>query len=142
MTAEPVPLSVLALDLPEPVGGWAHELAGRGAVVVEDDLGRPSVPRAVARALFTEHREEQEAAARRRAEIERRAIETDQRFRASLPAGVPAGSVPEGYTAAELLMLSDPERQEKKRQSVLEHALANPGGGLIFHPIRDEQADQ
>jgi hypothetical protein len=92
--------------------------------------------------LFTEHREQQEAADRRRAEIEQRAVEADKAFRASLPAGIPAGAVPTGVSAAELMMLSDPMDQGSRRESVLEHALANPDGAIIYRPIRDEQADQ
>jgi hypothetical protein len=33
----PIPLSHLALDLPEPVGGWPACLAGRGIEVIDDD---------------------------------------------------------------------------------------------------------
>jgi hypothetical protein len=142
MTAVPVPLSELERDLPAPAAGWAAELDRRGVAVVLDDLGRAAVDRATARALFTEHREQQEAAASRRAEIEQRAIEADQRFRASLPAGVRSDAIPAGVSAAELMMLSDPMDQGSRRESVLEHALANPDGAIIYRPIRDEQADQ
>jgi hypothetical protein len=138
MTAEPViPLSVLNLDLPEPAGGWAAELERRGVVVFEDDLGRPAVDRATARALFAEHREQQEAAARRRAELEQRAVEADQRFRTSLPAGIPAGAVPEGISAGQLMMLSDP-MPGARRQSVLEHALEHPAGAIVYTPINED----
>jgi hypothetical protein len=136
-----VPLTELDRDLPAPAVGWAAELAGRGVAVVQDDLGRAAVDRAVARVLFAEYLEQQEVAARRRAEIERRAVEADQAFRASLPAGIPAGAVPEGITAGQLLMLSDP-MPGARRQSVLEHALEHPGGAIVYTPIRDEQANQ
>jgi hypothetical protein len=137
MPERPVPLSELERDLPAPADGWAAELDRRGVAVIEDDLGRASVPRSVARDLFAEAREQRQVAARRRAEIERRAIEADQRFRAGLPAGIPAGAVPEGISAGQLLMLSDPERQGARRSSVVEDALANDGA-LIYHSIRDE----
>jgi hypothetical protein len=137
-TAELIPLSVLGLDLPEPVGGWAAELAGRGVAVVLDDLGRPSITRAAARAIFAEHRAQQEAAARHREEVERRVIAADAARRAALPKGIPANSVPTGVSAAELLMLSDPMDQESRRESVLEHALANRDGAILYRPIRDE----
>jgi hypothetical protein len=133
---EPVPLSELSLDLPAPAAGWPSELERRGVVVVLDDLGRPAIDRAAARALFAEHREQREVAARRRVEIEQRAVEADRAFRASLPAGIPAGAVPEGISAGQLLMLSDPI-QGAKRRSVVEDALANDGG-LIFHPINED----
>jgi ParB-like chromosome segregation protein Spo0J len=139
---EPVPLSELERDLPAPPDGWAAELAARGVEIVLDDLGRRSISRADAAALFTAHRSQQEAAARRRVELEEQLVAADEARRRALPRGVPAGAVPEGLSAAQLMMLSDPMDPGSRRESVLEHSLANPGGGLIFHPIRDEQADQ
>ena len=135
MPEQPVLLVELERDLGAPPLGWPSELAGRGVVVFEDDLGRAAVERSAARAIYAEHREQQEAAARRRAEIERRVIEADERFRDSLPAGIPAGAVPEGVTPGMLLMLSDP-MQGPRRRSVLEDALANDG--TVYHPIREE----
>src|SRR5829696_7710579 len=121
-TAELVPLSVIALDLPAPAVGWAAELAGRGVEVVRDDLGRPSITRAAARDLFAEHREQQEAIARRRAEIEQRVIAADEARRAALPRGIPVHAVPEGMSAAQLMMAADPMGDRSRRESVLEHA--------------------
>jgi hypothetical protein len=41
--ADVIPLSHLALDLPEPHSvGWPAHLAERGIAVVEDDIGRPA----------------------------------------------------------------------------------------------------
>jgi hypothetical protein len=136
-----VPLSVLTLDLPEPPAGWAAELDRRGVAVVLDDLGRAAVDRETARVLFAEHRENEAMRARKLAEVEQRMVAADEARRAALPKGVPAGMVPEGMTAGLLMMAADP-MQGARRQSVLEHSLANPDGGLIFHPIRDEQTDQ
>jgi hypothetical protein len=133
-----VPLAELERDLPTPAAGWAAELAGRGVEVVLDDLGRASVTRAAARLLFTEHLAQEELAARKRAELEQRAIEADQRFRASLPPGIAADQVPEGISAGQLMMLSDPEREKGRRESVLEHSLSNPAGALIYHPINED----
>jgi hypothetical protein len=140
MTAEPVPLSQLGLDVPEPPAGWVFELERRGIPIVLDDIGRPSISRDAARDLLAKRHEQQQAAARRREAIERRVIEADQRFRASLPAGIPAGAVPEGISAGQLMMLSDP-MQGSRRESVVADALKNDGR-LIYRPIRDEQADQ
>jgi hypothetical protein len=135
MVDEPVPLSHLSLDIPaEPPLGWRAELDLRGVAVIEDDLGRPALSRADARALFTERREQEEEAARRREAIEQRAIAADAAFRAALPRGVPAGAIPTGVTAAELLMLSDPEHAKSQRESVLQHALAHRGGA-VYHPL-------
>jgi hypothetical protein len=131
MSAEPaVPLSVLALDLPEPPDGWAADLARRGVEVILDDLGRAAVSRSTVRILFAEHRERQEAAARRREEIERRVIAADEARRAALPPGVPVGAVPEGMTAAEMMMAADPMRAPRRR-SVVEDALEH-GASVIY----------
>jgi hypothetical protein len=137
MTEQVITLSELGLDLPTPAAGWAAEMAARGVEVVRDDLGRAAISRRAARLLFTEHLAEEELAARKRAEIEQRAVEAHQRFLASLPAGIPAGAVPEGIAAAQWAMLNDPERQEARRESPLEHALRN-SGTPVFHPIRRE----
>jgi hypothetical protein len=137
MPEQVVPLSELERDLPAPADGWAAELERRGVAVLEDDLGRAAVDRATARVLFAEHRERQEAAARRREEIEQRAVEADQRFRASLPAGIPAGAVPEGISAGQMMMLSDP-MQGSRRQSVLEHSLEHPAGAIVYTPINED----
>ena len=138
MTAEPVPLTELERDLPAPAAGWAAELAARGVTVVLDDLGRPSITRAAARVLFTEHRENEARTARRRAEIEQRVIAADEARRAALPKGIPANSVPTGVSAAEMLMLSDPF-PATRRQSVLEHALEHPAGAIVYTPIGGEE---
>ncbi len=136
MPEQPVLLAELERDLPVPAVGWAAELAGRGVAVVLDDLGRAAVERSIARAIYAEHFEAEARTARKRAELEQRAVEADQRFRASLPAGIPAGAVPEGISAGMLMMLSDP-MQGARRESVLEHALAN-GGTVAYHPVREE----
>ena len=129
---EPViPLSLFQLDCPTPPSGWTAELAHRGVAIVLDDIGRPSIPRAAARDLLAEHREDEAHKARLREEIERRAIEADQRFRASLPAGIPAGAVPEGISAGQLMMLSDPMLQGRRR-SVVQDALEHGGGSVIY----------
>jgi hypothetical protein len=138
MAAEqPVLLVELERDLAAPVDGWAAELSRRGVVVVADDLGRQAIDRSSARAIYAEHREQQEAAARKRAEIERQAVAADEARRAALPKGIPVDAVPTGVSAAELMMLSDPF-PVKRRQSVLEHALENPGGATVFTPISED----
>jgi hypothetical protein len=137
MAAEPVPLTELERDLPVPAGGWSAELDRRGVAVVLDDLGRAAVDRATARVLFTEHHEAEARKARKQAELNRRAVEADQRFRASLPAGIPAGMVQEGISGGMLMMLSDP-MQGSRRQSVLEHALEHPSGAIVYTPISED----
>jgi hypothetical protein len=112
----------------------ARALAKTMRGVRHDWAGRPCITWSVAAELLESLRAE---AAARRAEIERRVVEADQLFRASLPTGIPAGMVPEGISAGQLMMLSDPERQRARRESPLEHALAN-GGSAVFHPIRED----
>jgi hypothetical protein len=133
----PIPLAVFELDYPTPPLGWAAELGRRGVAIVLDDIGRPSIPRAAARDLLTEHRENEARKARLREEIERRAIAADEARRAALPKGIPAGAVPEGVSAGQLMMLSDP-MQGSRRQSVLEHALEHPAGAIVYTPINED----
>jgi hypothetical protein len=58
MPEQVVLLVELERDLGAPAAGWVAELGRRGVDVVEDDLGRAAVDRAVARALFAEAREQ------------------------------------------------------------------------------------
>jgi hypothetical protein len=141
MSEQVVLLAELDRDLGEKPLGWAVELAERGIEVIEDDLGRAAVDREAARLLFSEHRAQQEVAARRRKEIEQRAVEAYQRLRASLPAGVSAGAVPPGMSALQLVMANDPMLQVVRRESPIEHALARRDGAA-YHPIQPEQASQ
>jgi hypothetical protein len=112
----------------------ARALAKTMRGVRHDWAGRPCITWSTATELLDSLRAE---AARRRAEIERRVIEADQRFRASLPAGIPAGMVPEGISAGMLMMLSDP-MPGSRRQSVLEHALEHPAGAIVYTPLGEE----
>jgi hypothetical protein len=77
-----VPLTHLSLDLDEPTAGWAAMLAGRQVEVVEDDLGRPSVPRRVLGELLADREDQEARMAGLRAELAAR--------RDPIPAGVPA----------------------------------------------------
>ena len=116
-------------------GACPGDPGGRPVSVAVDDVGRDCVSRADARQLVAEHREDQARRARLREEQERRAIEAAEAFRASLPRGIPAGAVPEGMTAAQLMMLSDPMDQAAERESVLEHSLNHRDGAIVFHPL-------
>jgi hypothetical protein len=106
----------------------ARALAKTMRGVRHDWAGRPCITWSVATELLASLKAEQ---ARKWAEIERRAIEADQRFRASLPAGIPAGAVPEGISAGQLMMLSDPMLQGRRR-SVVQDALEYGGGSVIY----------
>src|SRR5215204_3819190 len=116
---EPIPLSVLALDLPAPGAGWPMYLAERGVEVQPDDLGRLCISRAAARSLFAEQRQQREAADRHRVEAERLAVEADREWRARLSGGIPAGRIPDGVAPA-AAMLQAAQDDRPRRRSVLE----------------------
>jgi hypothetical protein len=127
-----VPISVLSLDLDEPVGGWVAYLTGRAVEVLADDLGRPSISRADARQLFDEHRE----AEVRKQEVLRRqeeaAVEADRVFRSQLPVGLSWLDIPEGSSAAEVWRAAELAAQPRRR-SMLEEALSSDT--LTYHPL-------
>jgi hypothetical protein len=102
--------------------------------VVLDDIGRRCVTRSTARGLFTERDE----AERRRCEVEQRrqAEAVEQAARNRPWAGVSAASVPDGVSAA-TVMLAAAKDAGPRRQSVLDHALANEGQ-VEFHPVAQE----
>jgi uncharacterized membrane protein len=76
-----VALSVLALDLDVPAGGWSAFLGVRGIPIRADDLGRSAITREAARRLLEEKRaNELKQAARRRLQ-EQEAVEQDRAWR-------------------------------------------------------------
>ena len=121
------------MDLPVPPIGWAAYLNNIGVEIVEDGIGRS----ADARLLFSQHRADEAREAEVRAESERRAVEADQRWPASLGHGV---KVPDGMTyveaaqSAELDSLAGGYRPG--RRSLVEDVLDNDG--MSFHPIQHE----
>jgi hypothetical protein len=137
---EPIPLSILELDLPAPAIGWAAELAARGVEIVLDDLGRAAVSRRDARRLFEEKREAEQHAAEVRARNEQRAVEADRRRRAQIWGGIRADQVPDGMTATQLMLASDPDRQRGRRRTPLEDALANDG--MTFYSLHEPAEDE
>jgi hypothetical protein len=112
----------------------ARALAKTMRGVRHDWAGRPCITWSMAAELLESLRAE---AARRRAVVEERLVAADAARRAAIPRGVPAEMVPAGISAGMLMMLADPERQRARRESPLEHALAN-GGSAVFHPIRED----
>jgi hypothetical protein len=109
----------------------ARALAKTMRGVRRDWAGRPCITWSVATELLESLRAE---AARRRAAIEQRLIAADAAFRNSLPAGIPAGSIPPGMTPAAWLMASEPV--PAGRVSVLEDALAH--GSTVYRPVGGE----
>jgi hypothetical protein len=140
---EPEPWCRVAEVLAEAAGvdeSRAFDVAARAQAermrgVRWDWAGRPTCTWSAAAELLASLRAEQ---ARMVAEVEGKAIAAHRQFLANLPPGLRAEQVPEGISAGMLMMLSDPERQEAKRESVLQHALANRDGTMVFHPIRED----
>jgi hypothetical protein len=134
-----VPLSHLELDLPAPAVGWATELAARGIEVLVDDVGRASISRVDVRQLLTEQREQRETSDRKRAEAERQAVQADQRFRATLWAGLPADHLPVDVAPAAAMFQASRDAQPK-RLTPLQEALA--GDSLTYHPLPSSQGEE
>lgn len=136
MTEGFIPLSILLLDWHAPTGvGLEPYLAGLGHEVVDDHLGRRAVTATTARQLLTAQRD----AERRAREVTALAdAEAERRWRAQLPAGLPADRIPDGMSPA-MAMVAEGERdsQPRRRTSVLEDALANDGA-ITYRPIGGE----
>ena len=133
--SDPIPLSALSLDHPEPPIGWAAFLAARDIPTELDDLGRWSVSRAMARLLLAEQRDQQEAAGRARIEAEQRAVEADRRFRARLHPGIPASAFPDGVLPVVAMTAAGRDAQPR-RLTPLQEALGSET--MTYHPIREE----
>lgn len=135
MTVEPVPLSVIALDLPAPPAGWAFELERRGIPIVLDDIGRRCISRPDAAMLLGEHRENEARMVRHREELERLAIAADEEFRSQLWGGLSADRLPIDVSPAAAMFAADRELTPR-RESVLQHALAHRDGA-VYHPVNE-----
>ena len=132
-TSEPIPLSILSLDLPVPAEGWALFLGKRGISIVPDSLGRDSIGHDAARRLLDEKREAELRARALRDLAEQEAVERDQQRRASLGQGV---KVPDGMSYAEAVMQAELDAQTYRpgRRSLVEDLLDN--SGITYHPIQ------
>jgi hypothetical protein len=121
----------------DPVG-WlaaAEQMAEtmRGQVT-RDWRGHPCLGWVDAERLLLRMRRDQ---AQAQAEVEERFVEVDAARRAAMPRGIPVGAVPEGVDAGQWMMLSDPERQASRRQSVLEHSLEHPAGAIVYTAVNE-----
>jgi hypothetical protein len=132
---EPIPLSILELDLPAPTIGWAAGLAQRGISVVTDDLGRLCVARADARRLFDEQREHEARAREALARREAAAVAAYEQQRASIWKGVPADRLPVGVSASDAIVAAAKDAQPK-RVTPFQEALA--GESLTYHTWGNE----
>jgi len=117
---EPIPLSILELDLPLPVEGWPAFLAARGVEIVLDDIGRAAVSRTDARRLLEEKREHESRAREMAARNERQAIERDRAWRASLPRGAAWYDVPAGVHPATAMLQRAKDAQPRRTPSQVE----------------------
>ena len=138
----PVPLSVLSLDLEQPPIGWTAYLNNLGVAIVEDDLGRPSIHRHDARRLIAEHRDNEVRKAEVRAAAEKRAVEADQAFRASVGRGVPTSVIPADSTYAQAAMVSQLNELDYRpqRTSLMEEVFSN-SKEMTIHPLECEEVD-
>lgn len=135
---EPVPLSVLELDLPAPTTGWLIELDRRGIPIVLDDLGRKSISRADAKMLITEKREnelrQREAAARN----EQRAVEADKAWRSQLPVGLPWYDAP--VDVLPVVAMTAAARDESPRKRSMVEDLLDRRNTMVFHPMQGDES--
>jgi hypothetical protein len=138
----PVPLSVLSLDLEQPPIGWAAYLNNLGVEIVTDDLGRPSIHRHDARRLIAEHHDNEVRKAEVRAAAEKRAIESDQAFRARVGRGVPTSTIPTNSTYAQAALAAQLNELDyrPKRTSLMEEVFSN-SKEMTIHPLEREEVD-
>jgi hypothetical protein len=135
----PIPLTHLALDLPEPPIGWVAYLNNIGVEVVEDGIGRSAVSSVDARMLIAEYRAAEAVKAEMRARQEREAIESDRHWRAQLPHGLPWYDIPDGVLPV-VAMTQAARDAQPKRLSPLQEALSQ--SSMTFHsfaPTSDEE---
>jgi hypothetical protein len=137
--ADSVPLSVLALDVPEPVGGWDAYLTVRGIAVLVDDIGREAVSRDDARRLITEKHQDEARRREAAAAAERQAVEQDRVRRAQIWRGIPAIDLPVGVSASSA-MLQAAKDSEPKRMTPLQEALS--GESLTYHSYQTSSEDE
>jgi hypothetical protein len=138
---EPIPLSVLALDLDQqPANGWAAYLAGQGISIAFDDLGRRCISRGDAKKLLDAQRQDEIRRQDLAARLEQEAVEKDRQRRAALPKGLAWHQIPLGLSPAEAMAASDPDRDKRpRRRSLLEESFA--GDTLTMHPIREDPGE-
>jgi hypothetical protein len=135
---EPIPLSVLALDLPSPVEGWPAFLAGHGISIAFDDLGRRCISRADAKRLLDVQRQDEIRRQDLMARNEAEAVEKDRQRRAALPKGLAWHEVPVGMTPAEAMVAGDPGVGPRRKSAA---ASFLDGEAMVMHPIREPLED-
>lgn len=136
--SDPVPISVLSLDLDEPVGGWTAYLTGRGIPIVSDDIGRQAVSRDDAKQLFDERREAEVRKREMLAQQELRAELADREWRSQLPVGLPWYEIPDGVPP--VVAMTQAARDEAPRKRSMVEDLLDRRDTMVFHPMQGEEA--
>jgi hypothetical protein len=136
---ELIPLSVFALDHPQPPEGWSNFLGRWGITLRPDDIGRDSIRRSDAQMLLHEQRANELRVAKLRQLAEAEAVADDERRRALIWKGVSATALPVGVSAGDAMLQAAKDAQPR-RTTPLEEALSN-SGTLTYHPMRDNEAE-
>jgi hypothetical protein len=142
---EPVPLSVLALDLDgAPIGGWTVWLAERGIAVAFDDIGRPAINRADAKRLLDVQRQDQIRKQDLAARLEQEAVEADRAWRATLNKGIPWYALPAGVSYGQAVAEAEAAEAAEQPRRVPSRAewLFGETDTMVYHefPAEDESA--
>jgi hypothetical protein len=132
--ADPVPLSVLGLDLPVPAEGWNVWLAGQGISVVFDDIGRRCVSREDARALLEQQRQSEIRRQDQLVRLEEQAVAADELRRARMFRGIRVDEIPVGMSPAEYMMAGDPDLAPRRKSAA---ASFLDGDEMVLHPIHE-----
>ena len=94
--SELIPLSVFALDHPQPPEGWSNFLGRRGITLRPDHIGRDAISSHDAQMLLHEQRADELRRRKLAAVQEQEAVEQDRVRRASIWKGLPADQLPVG----------------------------------------------
>jgi hypothetical protein len=132
---ELIPVSHLALDLPEPAEGWAVFLGSRGISFRSDSIGRDAVTVGDARRLLDERRADELRKQRHLALVEQEVIEADRLWRAQIWRGVPADALPVGVSASSAILQAAKDAQPRRR-SMIEESFA--GQSMTYHSLADD----
>jgi hypothetical protein len=114
----------------------AEAQAKRMRGVRRDWCGRPCITWTTAAELLASLKAER---ARVLAAHEERLIAAAEAHLAAVPRGIPVSAEVPGLSAAMLMMVADPLDQSQRRESPLQHALAN-GGAPVYHPLPQGEA--
>jgi hypothetical protein len=138
-SADLIPLSHLALDLPEPSEGWLTFLGRRGIRFVSDRLGRDAISAGDVQRLLAEKREAELRKRQLAAQQEAEAVLKDQQFRASLPKGLPWYAF-DGAPYGEVVAAAEAAQQPRRTPSRGEW-LFGETDTMVFHSMEGQEAE-